>query len=70
MKISKSKRFASLSETLAQCQRASELDDLSILTYLLGYKYGPLMETIEDDLTQLSAQFTAISAQVGAFQRA
>ena len=70
MKISKSKRFASLNVTLAHCSHASETKNLPVLTYLMGNEYGPLMEAIEEDFTQLNAQFAAISAQVAPFQRA
>ena len=70
MKISHSKRFDSMTEIIARGNAAAHNGDLNGLIYLIGHEYGPLIEAIEDDFEKLSAEYSAISEQVIAFQHA
>jgi hypothetical protein len=70
MKISHSKRFDRMTEIIARGNAAARIGDLNGLIYLIGHEYGPLIEAIEADFEKLSAEHSAISEQVSAFQNA
>ena len=70
MKISHSKRFDRMAEIIARGNAAARNGELNGLIYVIGHEYGPLIEAIEADFEKLSAEYSAISEQVAAFQNA
>ena len=59
-----------MTEIIAHGNAAARSGDLNGLIYLIGHEYGPLIEAIEADFEKLSAEYSAISEQVTAFQHA